>query len=135
MASSERRLSSYLTKATEDMQRSRRIVSTASLRNTPGRPEEPHAHIEPPGMGVSDIRKALRSATAAAHHVLDHHPLMQRLIGNDLTLESYAASLAAMYQPHVRREQDPKPLRMQLAIPVALQCGVRCRRFRWQNAF
>ncbi|WP_222708414.1 biliverdin-producing heme oxygenase [Alkalisalibacterium limincola] len=47
----------------------------------------------------------MRDATAAAHHALDHHPLLQRLIGSDLTRELYAESLAAMYRPHARLER------------------------------
>lgn len=49
--------------------------------------------------------QTLRHATAAAHHALDHHPLMQRLIGSDLTREQYAESLAAMFRPHARLER------------------------------
>lgn len=53
----------------------------------------------------SRVHQALRRATAAAHHALDHHPLMQRLTVSDLTREQYAESLAAMYPAHVRIER------------------------------
>lgn len=49
--------------------------------------------------------KRLRRATAAAHHQLDHHPLLQRLLGPDLELDQYAESLAALYRPHVQLER------------------------------
>lgn len=51
------------------------------------------------------VHQTLRRATAAAHHALDHHPLMQRLTGSDLTREQYAESLTAMYRPHGRLER------------------------------
>lgn len=51
------------------------------------------------------VHQTLREATAAAHHALDHHWLLQRLTGSDLTREHYAESLAAMYRPHARLEQ------------------------------
>lgn len=51
------------------------------------------------------VHQTLRQATAAAHHVLDHHCLMQRLTGSALTREQYAESLGALYRPHVRLEQ------------------------------
>lgn len=51
------------------------------------------------------VGQTLRRATAAAHHALDHHPLMQRLVSSDLTREQYAESLAAMYLPHARLER------------------------------
>lgn len=41
----------------------------------------------------------------AAHHALDHHRLLQRLTGPDLTREQYAESLAAMSLPHDRLER------------------------------
>ena len=53
----------------------------------------------------SRVHRALRCATAVAHHALDHHPLLQRLTARDLTRAQYAQSLAAMYAPHVRLEQ------------------------------
>lgn len=52
------------------------------------------------------VHQALRRATAAAHRALDHHPLLQRLMAGGLTREQYAESLAAMYRPHVRLEQQ-----------------------------
>jgi len=57
------------------------------------------------GNSPGRVQHSLRRATAAAHHALDHHPLMQRLTGSDLTRELYAESLAAMYRPHTRLER------------------------------
>lgn len=51
------------------------------------------------------VHEALRRATSAAHHVLDHHPVLHRLTAGDLTLDQYAESLAAMYRPHARLER------------------------------
>ena len=51
------------------------------------------------------VHQTLRRATAAAHHALDHHQLMQRLTGSELTREQYAESLAAMYRPHAWLER------------------------------
>lgn len=51
------------------------------------------------------VHKKLRRATAAAHHQLDHHPLLQRLLGRDLKLDQYAGSLAALYRPHAQLER------------------------------
>lgn len=53
----------------------------------------------------SDVHQTLRRATTAAHHALDHHPLLRQLTGGGLTRELYAESLAAMYRPHVRLER------------------------------
>lgn len=53
----------------------------------------------------SRVHQSLRDATTAAHHALDHDPLMQRLTGRDLSREQYAQSLAAMYRPHARLER------------------------------
>lgn len=90
------------------MRRSLRVESTAKPGTTLEQTEETPALREhagsAPGPG-RHARLALRRATATAHHVLDHHPLMQRLIGSDLNLDSYAESLAAMYRPHVRLER------------------------------
>ncbi|NEZ04139.1 biliverdin-producing heme oxygenase [Wenzhouxiangella sp. XN201] len=49
--------------------------------------------------------RRLRRATAAAHHQLDHHPLLQRLLGPDLRHDQYAESLAALYRPHAQLER------------------------------
>lgn len=90
------------------MWRSRRVGSTATPGTTLGQTEETPALREHAGSvprSGRHARQALRRATAAAHHVLDHHPLMQRLIETNLTLDSYAESLAAMYRPHVRLER------------------------------
>lgn len=51
------------------------------------------------------VHRTLRRATAAAHHALDHHPVMMRLTGGGLTREQYAESLATMYRPHARLER------------------------------
>ena len=50
------------------------------------------------------VHRTLRRTTAAAHHALDHHPLMQRLTGTGLTREQYGESLAAMCRSHARLE-------------------------------
>lgn len=68
---------------------------TPALRRSP----------DPNSNHLSRVHQLLREATAAAHHGLDHHPLLQRLTGRDLTREQYAESLAAMYCPHVRLER------------------------------
>jgi len=51
------------------------------------------------------VHRTLRTATVAAHHALDHHRLLRRLTGPDLTREQYAESLAAMSLPHARLER------------------------------
>jgi heme oxygenase (biliverdin-IX-beta and delta-forming) len=51
------------------------------------------------------VHQTLRRATAAAHHALDHHRLLQRLTDSELTREQYAESLAAMYRPHAWLER------------------------------
>ncbi len=51
------------------------------------------------------VRPTLRVATAAAHHALDHHPLLRRLTASDLTREQYADALAAMHRPHAQLER------------------------------
>jgi heme oxygenase (biliverdin-IX-beta and delta-forming) len=51
------------------------------------------------------VHNRLRRATATAHRELDHHPLLQRLLGPDLTRDQYAESLAALYRPHVQLER------------------------------
>ena len=51
------------------------------------------------------VHQTLRRATATAHHALDHHRLLRRLTGSELTREQYAESLAAMYRPHARLER------------------------------
>ncbi|MGM0553690.1 MAG: biliverdin-producing heme oxygenase [Pseudomonadota bacterium] len=51
------------------------------------------------------VHQTLRTATAAHHHALDHHRLMQRLTGSDLTREQYAETLAGIYRPHARLER------------------------------
>ncbi|MDZ7790977.1 MAG: biliverdin-producing heme oxygenase [Xanthomonadales bacterium] len=50
------------------------------------------------------VHERLRSATRAAHHALDHHPLLQRLVKSDLTREAYAQSLQAIYAAHAELE-------------------------------
>ncbi|RFF29011.1 MULTISPECIES: biliverdin-producing heme oxygenase [unclassified Wenzhouxiangella] len=52
------------------------------------------------------VHQTLRRATAAAHHELDHHPLMQRLTSSDLSRAQYAESLAAMHRPHAQLERQ-----------------------------
>lgn len=68
----------------------------------------------------SRAHQALRRATAAAHHALDHHPLLQRLTARDLTRAQYAQSLAAMYAPHVRLERRVHDSRHHLESGLAL---------------
>lgn len=52
------------------------------------------------------VAQTLRRGTAAAHHALDHHPLMQQLLASGLTRELYAQSLAAMVLPHTWLERQ-----------------------------
>lgn len=51
------------------------------------------------------VHETLRRTTAAAHHALDHHRLLQRLTSLELTREQYAESLAAMYRSHGQLER------------------------------
>lgn len=46
----------------------------------------------------------LRSGTRAAHHALDHHPLLQRLVLPGLGMEAYAESLQAIHAAHAGLE-------------------------------
>ncbi|QTF94255.1 biliverdin-producing heme oxygenase [Halomonas sp. BM-2019] len=51
------------------------------------------------------MAKRLRDGTRGAHHALDHHPHLQRLIRPGLTPAGYGASLLALYAPHAGLEQ------------------------------
>lgn len=46
---------------------------------------------------TATLHAQLRSATKALHHLLDHHPLLAPLVGDDLTVEQYGDSLAALH--------------------------------------
>ena len=53
---------------------------------------------------MTNVNKRLRLATAAHHHALDHHPLLQRLVRKGLMVEEYRSSLAAMHAVHAALE-------------------------------
>ncbi len=55
---------------------------------------------------ASRVAQTLRRGTAAAHHALDHHPLMQQLLAGGLTRELYVQSLVAMVLPHAWLERQ-----------------------------
>ncbi len=51
----------------------------------------------------------LRQATRSIHRQLDHHPLLARLLGDDLDNEDYAAALAALHGPQAILEDTVRP--------------------------
>lgn len=50
------------------------------------------------------LHARLREATRAAHHHLDHHPLLAPLLRHDLSLADYARALAALHAPQASLE-------------------------------
>ncbi len=54
---------------------------------------------------MTDVHQRTRVATAAYHHALDHHPLLQRLVRKGLTVEEYRSSLLAMHAVHTALER------------------------------
>ena len=53
---------------------------------------------------IRPVAAALRQATKAAHHALDHHPVLAPLVKNSLTLQDYARALAGLHAPQARLE-------------------------------
>lgn len=53
---------------------------------------------------TAPLRDALRVATRAAHHALDHHPLLAPLVRDDLDQAGYARALAALRGPQAAIE-------------------------------
>ncbi|MFN3884508.1 MAG: biliverdin-producing heme oxygenase [Rhodocyclaceae bacterium] len=56
---------------------------------------------EAPAAGLA---AALRAATKADHHALDHHPLLAPLVRPGLTLADYGRALAALHGPQAALE-------------------------------
>ena len=54
---------------------------------------------------MTNVHQRTRLATAAYHHALDHHPLLQRLVRKGLTVEEYRSSLLVMYAAHAALER------------------------------
>jgi len=75
--------------------------------------------------GRECVHQGLRRATAAAHHELDHHPFLQRLVRNGLTLVQYTESLAAMYRPHacLERQVFNEPWARESGLSLSLRLG------------
>lgn len=48
---------------------------------------------------AATLRNRLREATSAAHARLDHHPVLGALVTDELSIEQYAAALAALCGP------------------------------------
>jgi len=51
------------------------------------------------------LRPRLREATKAAHHRIDHHPLMAPLVRGELTASLYGDALLALYSFHAPSER------------------------------
>lgn len=47
------------------------------------------------------LHRALRDATRASHHLIDHHPLLAPLVRADLSRRDYARALRAMLHIHL----------------------------------
>ncbi|MCG6656947.1 biliverdin-producing heme oxygenase [Halomonas campisalis] len=59
--------------------------------------------VEP--VDTPSVVRQLRLATRQAHRRLDHHPLLQQLVRDDVSRPDYAAALSALYVPHVQLER------------------------------
>jgi len=53
----------------------------------------------------NDLRPKLREATKAAHHRIDHHPLMAPLVRGELTARLYGDALLSLYSFHAPSER------------------------------
>lgn len=75
--------------------------------------------MEPPLTATAEegVRHALRRATRAAHHRIDHHPLLAPLLRADLTLEHYGRTLAALYGVQAILEARVAPLWQSPPLP------------------
>jgi heme oxygenase (biliverdin-IX-beta and delta-forming) len=69
---------------------------------------------------VSPLRERLRAATKAAHHRIDHHPLLAPLVSPQLSLEHYQRILQTLFWFH-----DP----LQATLEVA------CAHFQGSESF
>lgn len=64
-----------------------------------------------------ELRPALREATKAAHHRLDHHPLMSPLVRGSLTARSYGDALLGLHGFHAPTELACASVRPEDAPP------------------
>jgi len=63
------------------------------------------------------LRQQLREATKAAHHRIDHHPLMSPLVRDELSILQYGDALLGLYAFHAPSEAVFAAARPEVAPP------------------
>lgn len=83
-------------------------------------------HINARVMGeIPAVARTLRRQTRAAHHRLDHHPLLQRLVLPGLTWQAYAESLVSLYRPHAALEASVTAAAARLGLDAGDPAALR----------
>ncbi|WP_052384003.1 biliverdin-producing heme oxygenase [Litchfieldella xinjiangensis] len=84
-------------------------------------------------MTAIPLARQLRDGTRRAHHLLDHHPLLQQLIIPGLSRTAYARSLLAIHRPHGRLEACVLAGAQQLDITLSEEIKVSSRTHRLET--